>query len=517
MPKKKLTANPEKCDQRRRIAVRKGEATGLAIVFRSIGDGNNLGQPVAETAGYIPSDPEECLAMIHALQPEGATPVAADDVYLHVIEAANSNFIPDRFMFLAESTLRNIAAAGPTGISFMNSHRTGALSQPSELPFGQTFAGQFFAEGVGPARKCTAQLGIFLRRGVRPNGAQGPSTDDLHAMIEAGALRDVSVGLYGGRVTCDVCQNDYYDGAACKHYAGTTEAMGPDEMTAQADRGVPDGKCSVTLADATLGEVSAVYDGAVPSAGARKILAAGRASFSPETWEQAVHAFGPILGNSSPTESFLPDGLFAELSDAVREGVTAAFAAQPEAGLAPVDQGEPMAETNHAPAPVPEDGAPTVALQSDLAALQAETARQADELRQLREQNEKLLAERRQARFASIVSGADGQGRPWVGEQAKHVAMMESLASAFGEDSGEFRFYVEQNRVHAALAASSDAFREVGRDGQPALFHADVQAEVDAKVAQVLAATPGLTRAKAEAAVFEAHPDLYARYREAQR
>ena len=37
--------------------------------------------------------------------------LSLDDVYIHYVEAANSRFIGDRFMFLDTSTLRNIATA----------------------------------------------------------------------------------------------------------------------------------------------------------------------------------------------------------------------------------------------------------------------------------------------------------------------------------------------------------------------------------------------------------------------
>jgi hypothetical protein len=207
--------------------------------------------------------------------PEGASPLTAADVYVHYIEAANNNFVGDRFMFLGKSTLRNIANDAGAGVAFMNSHRNGGLSTPAEFPFGKTFAGQY-QEGTNESGEAfqRAMFGLYMLRGVKPNGENGPSTDDLDKKIRGGTLFDVSIGLKArqGQDICDVCSNDL-NSEKCQHIPGTVYGMTPDEIKLQKDKGVTNGAASYTHENGRLGEVSGVFDGAVPAAGFRKALA----------------------------------------------------------------------------------------------------------------------------------------------------------------------------------------------------------------------------------------------------
>jgi hypothetical protein len=148
------------------------------------------------------------------------------------------------------------------------------------LPFGRTFAGRFESAtdeaGVKSARTI---VGAYMLRGQRPNGANGPTTDDLYAGIAGGTIFDVSLGLYGGETLCDVCGhglNDYDPESRrylCQHVPGTHLRMTEGEIVEQQARGVVDGVASYTLQDAHAAEVSAVFDGAVPGAGFRKAIA----------------------------------------------------------------------------------------------------------------------------------------------------------------------------------------------------------------------------------------------------
>ncbi len=221
--------------------------------------------PVALGVTGIGIGETEALARINALR-AGGDPLTAEQVHIRYAEAANDNYIPCRSMFLHETTLRNIAAGAGDGVSFMNSHRTGGFSSESELPFGQTFWGRFDGKA--------AQVGVWMLRGIHPNGANGPSTDDLAAMIDGGSLKDVSVGLYGGKALCDLCGLDLdpWGEMGCEHAPGTTHSMTSEQVAAQLARGVPEGTASYSLHNARFGEVSAVFDGAVPGAGFRKAL-----------------------------------------------------------------------------------------------------------------------------------------------------------------------------------------------------------------------------------------------------
>lgn len=293
----------EKCARRNKLAALQGfEAAPVRLGGGGVGridlpDGALL----IDSAGEVPErkNSEGILSAINGLLPEGMEPLSASDIYYHPIEAASGRFISDRYAFLHESTLRNIAAGGARGVAFMNSHRTGGFSTESELPFGKTAAGRFeqwlLPDGEVFER---ALLGFYMLRGVAPSGANGPDTDTLDRMVRGGVLQDVSVGLgrgINGRAVCDVCGNDYFS-SDCRHYAGTSYRMELDDMEAQRRRGVPNGRASYTLYHYEIGEVSGVYDGAVPGAGFAKGYQMFDAGRLPErAASEFADAFGHLL------------------------------------------------------------------------------------------------------------------------------------------------------------------------------------------------------------------------------
>lgn len=225
--------------------------------------------------GKLPASDAEALTIINGLRAEGAVALTEEDVYIHYLEAANDNFVSDRFCFLGESTLKNIAQGAAEGFAFLNSHNTGTYVRPPDLPLGRTFCGRYEtlpAEGEESSPTRRAVVGIYMVRGVLPNGSNGPGTDDMHRMIDARTVFDCSVGLYEGKAICDVCGNGVWDydeeyRFLCPHLPGTTYRMTEDEIATQLERGVTEGCASYTIEEGRANEVSAVYDGAVPGAG----------------------------------------------------------------------------------------------------------------------------------------------------------------------------------------------------------------------------------------------------------
>jgi len=348
--------NKDKCLRRNRIAAVRGKVE--SSTFRVAA---SLSGAIVTATGEVPEG-EAALAKINALLPAGVNPLTLDQVWiLPPMEAANSNLIPDRFGFFATSTLANIASDGAKGIAFMNSHRTGDISTPAELPFGKTFAGRYEAV-VGDDGKVfeRAVLGVYMLRGIRPNGSDGPSTDDLYRMITGGQVNDVSVGLFrgtAGQAICNVCGEDYL-GYDCDHYAGTTEYMSDDQIQEQTNAGIPSGKASYTLHDYELSEVSGVYDGAVPGAGFAKGLAAFT-QLSPEGREQFRELFRDLLDESiSPPEERTQKP--AQPAGTSTPGVTQTTTARATAGkegLMPLTAAQVRAEHPEAAAEIAADAA----------------------------------------------------------------------------------------------------------------------------------------------------------------
>lgn len=260
-----------KCQVRNRIAARRDGINAAPVLLSRLAP-EPYTEDLAASCGKLPKGDDAILAAINQRCLSGEA-LTSEQVWFRYMEACNDNFVADRYLFLDGSTLRNVARDAEAGFAFMNSHRTGGMSHQTELPFGWTFAGRY--EETEGRKRCI--LGVYMLRGVKPNGEQGPSTDDLAAMIDAGTTPDVSVGLYGGTALCDVCGEDLNamtDSGdwLCPHVPGTTYNVSPAQQKAQKGRGVQDGCCSYSLVNARCGEVSSVYDGAVPGAGFRKAL-----------------------------------------------------------------------------------------------------------------------------------------------------------------------------------------------------------------------------------------------------
>ena len=304
--------NQDKCQQRNHLAARRDGVNAAPMRFLKRAEMEKfLAQSPHNRggAGKLPASDAEALSIINA---KLAKPLTLEQIHIHYIEAANTNFVGDRYLFLDPSTLKNIATDAQAGFAFMNSHRTGGLSHQSELPFGRTFCGRFEnytdePEGdaqPGETRQRTV-VGFYMLAGVKPNGDSGPSTDDLSAMIDAMTVFDVSVGLYGGDAICDVCGEDLnaYDsveGWLCPHVPGSTYKMTAEQVEAQKARGVGDGAASYSLCDSHCGEVSAVYDGAVPGAGFRKALSFAKdGGLSEDALVQLQHAYEALLASSA--------------------------------------------------------------------------------------------------------------------------------------------------------------------------------------------------------------------------
>jgi hypothetical protein len=98
----------------------------------------------------------------------------------------------------------------------------------------------------------------------------------------------------------------------------------------------------------------------------------------------------------------------------------------------------------------------------------SEDLRQArEEVKQYREENKKLTErvdsledDLRTKRFTEIVTN----GNRWFGKVGDNVKMLKSMAEKFGEDSEEFKAFVEREEIHAKQLAESALFRVEGGD-----------------------------------------------------
>jgi DNA-binding protein H-NS len=297
--------DPEKCKRRNRLAARDG-FNALPVRFLSATETQEDTYRVVQAKGSLPRSDSEALRRINALR-LGDRILTLNDIHIHYAEAGNSNYVAKYSMHLGDSTLRNIATKAEDGIAFMNSHRTGGMSEPTELPYGRTFAGRYekLKDESGNMHSRLI-LGFYMNRGDRPNGDNGPSTDELSRGINNGTIFDVSLGLgRAGEKICDVCGEDMDewdeedDDSLCPHIPGTTYKMSEEQIAAQEERGIPGGVCSFTLENGTAGEFSAVFDGALPGAGFRRALSLARhGSLDDRTLAEARIAFAGVMKDS---------------------------------------------------------------------------------------------------------------------------------------------------------------------------------------------------------------------------
>lgn len=239
-------------------------------------DGRVLDEQVDESRGVVlaraapmgpPSDAERALILPHVVDP-----AILDERDLVTWSATVSNGNLDAyFTRMHESSLRNFVQDALSGLSFMNSHRTGGWTGQAELPLGHSFDARYVGpSGPGPAR---VEESFYSLRGLAPNGAAGLTVDQFIENVRSGIARDISIGFIPGSYRCSIDGLDWssYD---CRHWPGRTyprlNAKGED--TGETDLAY------LWVHDAHQTEASSVYDGATPGCmvnKARRMAAAG--------------------------------------------------------------------------------------------------------------------------------------------------------------------------------------------------------------------------------------------------
>ena len=162
-------------------------------------------------------------------------------------------------------------------------------------------------------------------------------------------------------------------------------------------------------------------------------------------------------------------------------------------------------------------------LREENAALRQASEASAESAKQAKEMAERIQRDAETKRFTDEVLGRSEQNSTrWYlgpttapGEDGKtaverQVNTLRTLASTFGEDSPEFKSYVEQQRAVAETVRHSNVFSVAGMtgDGNPANAESRLMAFAEAE----RKARPELSPEQATLAAMEAHPDLYAEF-----
>ena len=143
-------------------------------------------------------------------------------------------------------------------------------------------------------------------------------------------------------------------------------------------------------------------------------------------------------------------------------------------------------------------------LKTRLAAMEAENAK-------LKQSNELLGTSVANLEKAARKARFEATAKDFMGEREKHISFMEKIAVAFGEDSDEFKHYVEDQTAHAEQIRKSDLFSEHGSDGEGKGNSAEAQ--LDALAKERMKADSKLTYAQAYSEALEANPAIYEQYK----
>jgi cation transport regulator ChaB len=153
-------------------------------------------------------------------------------------------------------------------------------------------------------------------------------------------------------------------------------------------------------------------------------------------------------------------------------------------------------------------------MQTQLDTLKQMAEEQNHVIQQYSEEIEAMKADQRRKRFTDMVSGRGGAedgARPWLGDPQKHVAMLETLAVNFGEDSDELKTYTEMQKAISEQAKVANLFNEVG-SGSNGTDSTSAMARMKARAKTFMEADPKLTKEQAMDKVMAEEPRLYNEY-----
>lgn len=188
------------------------------------------------------------------------------DLFEFIARIVTGELVPDRFCYFdSDTTMKNFAEDAETGVCLLQSHSY------RDLGLGYTFAGEHVK-----SRK-VVNAGAYIVKDVGLGGDYTyTDTNYFIRMFLHKAIRDVSVGIFGGTSICSICDGNIWSYRDCRHWPGEYYEIGKDKVRTL---------CTYTIYDAHLSEVSLVSDGAVPGA---MVLKAQEMHFNREIDEQKI-------------------------------------------------------------------------------------------------------------------------------------------------------------------------------------------------------------------------------------
>ena len=139
-------------------------------------------------------------------------------------------------------------------------------------------------------------------------------------------------------------------------------------------------------------------------------------------------------------------------------------------------------------------------------AAEAQATAMAEQNQALADRVARMEEDAKLKRFNQLVNGPT----PWYGDAEQHVSILNTLASAFGEDSEQFTAYVTNQQAVATQLAESLLFQEIGSSATGTGNGAG--AKLDATARKLMSEDAKLTYAQAYALATDQNPQLYNEY-----
>lgn len=366
-----------------------------------------------------------------------------------VMRIATGEMVPDRFCFFDSATsMVNFAEDAMKGVPLLQSHNSW-----SDVGIGYTFLSEHLKS------KKEVNVGAYVSKGYGISGTTGytyDTSDDYILALENKDIREVSMGIYGGRDICSICGGNIRSYRDCSHFPGREYEIGEKKIKKL---------CTYTIYDARLDEVSLVANGAVPGA---MILKAQEMIYNKEIDLSDVEkAFSQQYPKADIAQSIFHNRVYA---------FNKTFGALPELTQSePTQQEEPATmpqelqptiqglQTANPTLNIPADPAEALNHLTRLAVSGAASQQNADQLQAQLTTSQQTIATLQQDKAKLELAANDGQTyrQEWYTRaKAAHVArfgseLAEIYASLFDNQStpaSEIRKYAEQWEGEVASA-----------------------------------------------------------------
>lgn len=235
---------------------------------------------------------------------------------------ASSTRLDSYFTRMDDKTLRNYAKDADAGVMFLDSH------DKRQLGYGHSVRGVFEAskskiDEKAPDEKDVSRVLIdfYTIPGIQLGRA---SSDSFIKGVQAGIIRDVSIGFIPGSFECNLCRADPFDwwSMECMHIPGAYyDSTGKNVVNVKSQGAV---LAFAWVRDGRLSEVSAVFDGATPGAYIQKanyLVENGEVSRNVATMlERQLRIKLPTVPLRIPTLAFKDGKLVVESGAATIDG-----------------------------------------------------------------------------------------------------------------------------------------------------------------------------------------------------